>query len=147
MLDHGGGRVGEGIPLSLHLSELVMGARGRKLGGVSQRRDHGAASNIKVVRITVELDGGHKSTSTVHARVQAFDVGENRRKSGNNCFLGWKCKEPNVIGKIIDYTKHVFGSPRSGLFEWAKDVIVDGLKGSCRLSAGLSIDDGMAQFV
>jgi hypothetical protein len=40
------------------------------LGSVSQRRDHGAASNIKVVRITIELDSGHESTSRVHARVQ-----------------------------------------------------------------------------
>jgi hypothetical protein len=37
---------------------LVVGVRGRKLGSVTQRRDHGVASNIKVIRVTIELDGG-----------------------------------------------------------------------------------------
>jgi hypothetical protein len=52
MLKHGGGGVREGSPLSFHFGELVVGVRGRELGIVTQRGDHGAASNIKVVRIT-----------------------------------------------------------------------------------------------
>jgi hypothetical protein len=77
MLKHGGGGVREGSPLSLNLSELVISVRGRNLGGVSQRIDHGAASNFKVVWMPVKLDGGPKSTSKVHARVQAHSVREN----------------------------------------------------------------------
>jgi hypothetical protein len=57
------------------------------LDSVSQRRDHGAASNIKVVRITIKLNGGHESTSREYARVQVPYVYEDRRKSGDNCFL------------------------------------------------------------
>jgi hypothetical protein len=87
MLKHDGGGVREGSPLSLHFGELVVGGRGRELGSVAQRGDHGAASNIKVVRITVEIDGGPESTSREQARVQVRDFCENGRHSGNNCFL------------------------------------------------------------
>jgi hypothetical protein len=119
---------------------------GRKLSDVAQRRDHGAASNIKVERITIELDSGPEGTIRVHARVQVHDVGEIRRKSGKKCFLGWECNEPNVIRKRINYTKKVLGSPRPGLFEWAEDVIRECLEVSCRLSAWLNVNGGTVQF-
>jgi hypothetical protein len=61
MLKHGGGGVHEGSPLAFHFGELAVGVRGRKLGSVTQRSDHGAASHIKVFQITIELDAGeHK---------------------------------------------------------------------------------------
>jgi hypothetical protein len=82
-----------------------MNVRGRKLGCVSQGRDHGAASNIKVVWITIELDGGPESTSMVQARVQVPDVRENGRNVRSNNYRGWECKEPNVDGKVINYTE------------------------------------------
>jgi hypothetical protein len=92
------------------------------LSSVAQRRYHCPASHIEIVRITIELEGGSEDTTKVHARVPVPDVGKNRRKSGNNCFLGNKCKDPNVIRKLINYTKQIFGSPRPGLFEWAENV-------------------------
>jgi hypothetical protein len=147
MLEHGGGGVREGGPLAFHLGGLVVSVRGRKLGSVSQRRYHGAASNIKVVRITIELDGGPESTSMVHARVQVPYVYEDGRNSGDTCFLGWEFKDPNVVGRVINYTKNVFGSPRPGLLESAEDIKIECLiKASCRLSVGLSVDRGMVQF-
>jgi hypothetical protein len=42
MLEHGGGGVREGSPLAFHFGKLVVGVRGRRLGSVTQRRDHGA---------------------------------------------------------------------------------------------------------
>jgi hypothetical protein len=129
MLKHGGGGVREDRPLSFHLGELVMIVRGRKVGCVSQGRDHGAERNIKVVRIPIELDGGPKRTaSRMHARVKFHYVRENGRKGGNNCFRGWECKEPNVVGKVIIYTEYVFGSPRPCLLTWAEDVRAQCLK-------------------
>jgi hypothetical protein len=47
----------------------------------------------------------------VQARVQILDVRENGRKGGSNSFLGGECKEPNVVGKVMNYTEHVFGPP------------------------------------
>jgi hypothetical protein len=111
MLNHGGGGVREGSPRAFCVGELVVSVHGHKLDSVYQRRDNGAASNIKVVRITIELDDGPESTSKEQARVQNPYVREDRRKSGGNCFLGWKCKEPNIVENVINYTKHVFGSP------------------------------------
>jgi hypothetical protein len=87
MLKHGGGGVRDGSPMAFHFGKLVVGVRGRKLGSVTQRRDHGAASKIKVVCVTVELDGGSESTSREQARVQVPDVCEDGGHSGNNCFL------------------------------------------------------------
>jgi hypothetical protein len=87
------------------------------VGCVSQGRDHGAASKIKVVRITIQLDGGLECTSKVQAIVQVTYVRENGRKAGNNGFLGGECKEPNVVGKVINYTEHVLGFPRTGLLD------------------------------
>jgi hypothetical protein len=135
MLKHGSGGVREGSPLSFRFGELVVGVRGRELGSVARRGDHGAASNnIKVVRITVELDGGpESSTSREQARVQVPDFCENEGHSGTNCFLGSKCKE-------------VFGSPRPSLLEWAEDVRAECMTTCCRLSAGLVVDRGMVRF-
>jgi hypothetical protein len=65
MPKHDGCGVREGSPLSLHLCELVISVRGRKLGCVSRRGDHAAANNIKVVRITFGLDGGPECMSRV----------------------------------------------------------------------------------
>jgi hypothetical protein len=65
MLEHRGGGVREGGPMTCHLGELVMSVRGYELGCVSQGSDHGAAVYIKVVRITIELDGGHEGTNRV----------------------------------------------------------------------------------
>jgi hypothetical protein len=83
MLKHGGGGVPEGSPMSFHLCELAMSVRGRTVGCVPHGRYHGAARNINVVRITVELDGEPECTSKVQARVQAHDVRENGRKGGS----------------------------------------------------------------
>jgi hypothetical protein len=115
MLKHGSGGVCKGSPLSLHVGELAVYVRGRKVGGVAQGRDHGTARNIKVVWIAIELDGGSEGTIRVKVSVQVPDVGGNKIKSGNNCFLGWECKGPNVVRKVINYTKQVFGSPGPGL--------------------------------
>jgi hypothetical protein len=71
----------------------------------------------------------------VKLSVQVPDVGENRRKNRNKCFLGWECKVPNVIRKVMNYTKYVFGSPPPCLLEWAEDVGVEWMEASCRLSA------------
>jgi hypothetical protein len=73
--------------------------------GLCIPRDHGAAGKIKVVRITIELNGRLESTRRVHPGVQVHDVRENGRKGGNNSFLGWECKEPNVVGKVINCTE------------------------------------------
>jgi hypothetical protein len=64
-------------PLALHLSELIMCARGRELSGVTQRRYRGAACDVEVVGITIKLDGGSKGTIMMHARVQGMDLCEN----------------------------------------------------------------------
>jgi hypothetical protein len=72
MLKHCRGGVREDGLLSLHLGELVVCVRGRKLSGVAQGRDHCAASNIKVVWMTIELDGGHEGTIIVQAGVQVL---------------------------------------------------------------------------
>jgi hypothetical protein len=104
MLKHSGGGVREGSPMAFQFGEPVVGVRGRKLGSVTQRRDHGAASNMKVVRTTVELDGGPESRSKEHARVQVPYVSEDGGHSGSNCFLRWECKEPTIVGKVINYT-------------------------------------------
>jgi hypothetical protein len=117
MLKHVSGGVCEGNPLSLHLCKLIVCVQGRKSSGVAQRRYHGAASNIKVLRITIELDGGLEGAMRVQVSVQVHDVGEYKRKSGNNCFPGWECKEPNVFSKVSNYTMQVLGSPRPGLLE------------------------------
>jgi hypothetical protein len=105
------------------------------LGGVARRRDHGTTRNIEVAWITIEPDGGPEGTIMVKLSVQVPDVGENKRKGGNNYFPGWECKEPNVIRKVINYTKHVLGYPRPGLLEWAEDLKVECMEASCRLSA------------
>jgi hypothetical protein len=136
MLKHGGGGVREGSPLASHFGKLVVGVLGRKLGSVTQRRDHGAARNIKVVRVTVELDGGPESKSKEQARVQVPDVCEDGGHSGNNSFLCWECKEPNIVGKVINYTKQVFGSPRPSLLEWAENVIAKMLESRLSPSCG-----------
>jgi hypothetical protein len=99
-----------------------------------------------VVRITFELEGGPKGTIKVHAKAQVRDVGEKRRKSGNNCFIGWERKKLNVIRKVINYTNKQFGSPLFGLLERAEDVRTECLNASCRLSAGQSVDNGIVQF-
>jgi hypothetical protein len=88
VLEHGGCGVRKGGPLAFHLGELVMSVRCCKLGCVSQGGNHGAASNIKVVRITIELDCGSKGTNMVHAGVLVPDVCEHGRKCGDNNFLG-----------------------------------------------------------
>jgi hypothetical protein len=92
MLKHGGGRVREGNPLAFHFCELIVGVRGRKLGSVTQRRDHCAASNIKVVRITVEFDGGSESTSKEPGRVQVPGLYEDGGQSGNNFFFDGRAR-------------------------------------------------------
>jgi hypothetical protein len=93
MLKHGGGGVGESSPMSFHFGELVVGVRGRELGSVAQRGDHGAATNnINVVRIKIELYGGPESTSMEQSRVQIPDFCENGGQSGNNCFLDGSAK-------------------------------------------------------
>jgi hypothetical protein len=79
MMEHGGGGVREGGPLVFHLGELLMSVRGCEVGCVSQGRYHGAAGNIKVVLIIVDLDGRHEGTSMVHARVQVPNIRENGR--------------------------------------------------------------------
>jgi hypothetical protein len=117
MLKHCHGGFHKRVPLLLHLSELVVCVSGLKLSGVAQSRYYCAASNIKVVRITITFEGGPEGSTRVHAGVQVHDVGENITKSGNKCFLGWECKERNVIRKAINYTKHIFGFPRPGLLE------------------------------
>jgi hypothetical protein len=81
---HGSGRVCEGGPLSLHLTELVVCVWGRKLSGIAQRGDHGRACNIEEAQITIELESGSEGTIRLQARVQVHDVGENRKQSGNN---------------------------------------------------------------
>jgi hypothetical protein len=115
VLEHGGGGIRKGGPLAFHLGELVMSVRGGELGCISQGGDHGAASCIKVVRITIELDRGPKGTSRVQAGVQVPDVCESGRKCGDNSFLGCEGKEPDVVGIVINYTEEVFCSPRPSL--------------------------------
>jgi hypothetical protein len=63
--------------------------RGRELRGVTQRRDHDAAYDIELFRITTELKGGSEGTIWVHARVYVHDYGENKRTNEHNNFLGW----------------------------------------------------------
>jgi hypothetical protein len=46
-----------------------MCVRGREVIGVAQGRDGVAASNIKVVRITIDLHGGPEGTIRVHVSV------------------------------------------------------------------------------
>jgi hypothetical protein len=59
------------------------------LSGVAPKRDNFAANRIEVVRITIKLEGGPEGTTIVQAKVQTPDVGEKKRKSGNNFFFGW----------------------------------------------------------
>jgi hypothetical protein len=73
-------------------------------------------------------------------------MSEDGRKSGDNCFFGWECKEPSILGKVINYTKHVFDSLRPCLLEWDEDARVQCTETSCRLSAGLGDYKGMVQF-
>jgi hypothetical protein len=62
VLKHGACGIRKGGPLALYIGELVINVRCCELGCISQGGDHGAESNIKVVRITVELDCGPKGT-------------------------------------------------------------------------------------
>jgi hypothetical protein len=89
---------------------------------------------------------GPESTSREQARVQVLDVCEDGGHNGNKCFLRWECKEPNIVGKVINYTKQVFGFPRPNFLEWVEDVRVECLKAGCRLIAGVAFDRGMVQF-
>jgi hypothetical protein len=60
--------------------------------------------------------------------------------------LGWECKEPNVIREVTNYTEHAPGCPQPGLFAWAEDVIVEGMKASCRLGAWSGLDCRNVKF-
>jgi hypothetical protein len=59
-------------------------------------------------------------------------------------FLDGSAKaEPNVTRDVINYTEQVFGSPRPGLFERAKDVRAEGLKARFGFGAWFGVDSRM----
>jgi hypothetical protein len=71
--------------------------------------------DVEVVGVTIALESGPEGTTKMQARVQGRDLGENKRESGNNPFIGLKCKELNVIIKVINYTEQILTPPARSL--------------------------------
>jgi hypothetical protein len=88
MLKNGCGGVSKGSPLSLHLGELVVYVRDRKLGDVAQGRDHRTARNIEVVWITSELETGCEGTIRIKVSVEIPNVRAKNTKKWEQ-LLSW----------------------------------------------------------